>query len=293
MQEIKEAVFKAVSNLFNISTEDLTASVEDKTLESTDDLIDALRPIAKTFFNTKHDEYVNKGYRQASKKTERAFKKHFEGVNFDGKTQEELFEELKTLMDSKPTKDRKKVTLQEALQSEEVQSHFANLKQYESKYAQLENEFDSYKNLMSVKSTALNVLTQNGANFSSDANIRKRQEKAFLSELKQFKYDVDSEGKISILDNDGEKMFNKNTGNYWDFSDFVKQLSPVDFQEQKQDKKISKPNVQNWNGTQYGFSKENLKSVSFDDYNNALQSGDTEKAKFLYDQMIKNYENNV
>ena len=295
MNEIQDAVLTAVSELFNINSQDLAEALEQKEVENLSGLISELKPLTKNYLNTKHDEYLNKGYRQASKKTERLVKEIFNNIEFSGSTQDEIFSEIKqayTTAKETPSK-KSKITLQEALQSEEVKSYLDKLKGFESKYNELNTSFETYKNLNLVKSRALNILTSLGANFSSDQNIRQRQEKAFLNELKAHKFQQTEDGQILVLDSDGEKLFNKNAGDYWTFKDLVKTLSPVDFVESKPNNTLPKNNGVNGNiSNTYGYTKEQLKSVSFEDYNNALQSGDQEKAQYLYKQMLSNYAPN-
>ena len=292
MNEVQDAVLTAVSELFNINSKDLAEALEQKEVENLSGLISELKPLTKNYLNVKHDEYLNKGYRQASKKTERLVKEIFNNIEFSGSSQDEIFTEIKQAYTTakNDTTKKSKITLQDALQSDEVKSYLDKFKGFESKYNELNTSFETYKNLNLVKSRALNVLTSLGANFSSDQNIRQRQEKAFLNELKAHKFQQNEDGQILVLDSDGEKLFNKNAGDYWTFKDLVKTLSPVDFVESKPNNTLPKNNGVKGNiSNTYGLTNEQLKNVSFEDYNKALQSGDQEKAQYLYKQMLSNY----
>lgn len=288
-ENIKEVILQTVSKLTNLELEDLTAMVEGD-LTSTDDIFAAIKPAITTWKNSTREEQISKGYRQAAKKTERLIKEVFNDFEFEGKTQDDMFIELRDTIQSKDTSKSTKsnITLQQALQNEEIKSHIDSLKQYESKYQELEQEFSSYKNLQTVQSAAMQILSSNNAAFSSNPTIRQRQEKAFIQELKQHKFKKNDDGTIAVVDEDGQPLYNKSTADYYKFDDFIKSLSPVDFVEVKQDNKPYTPNNTSKVNNSLGMSQEQIKGLTLDDYYQAKNSGDIEKANAIYEQMKQN-----
>lgn len=288
---IKEAVLQTVAKITNIQLEDLTEMVGDD-LVSTDDIFDAIKPVVTRWKNDTRDEQINKGYRQASKKTERLMKEVFNDFEFEGKTQEDYFMQLRDEMSNKSTPTTKsKITLQQALQSDEIKAEFERFKQYENQYNSLQKEFEDYKNLQLVQSAAMNVLSSLGANFSSNPTIRERQEKAFIQELKNHKFKKLEDGKLAVVDEDGNPLYNKQTADYYQFDDFVRSLSPVDFVEKKQDNKVYTPSNSSKVSNPLGMTAEQIKGLTIDDYYAAKNSGDTERANAIYEQMKQNIAN--
>lgn len=288
---IKEAVLKTVATITNIDFQDLTEMVGDD-LASTEDIFNAIKPAVTRWKNDTREEQLNKGYRQAAKKTERLMKEVFTDFEFEGKTQEDYFMQLRDEMSAKGTPAAKsKITLQQALQSEEIKNEFERFKQFETQYNSLQKEFDEYKNLQLVQSAAMGVLSSLGANFSSNPTIRERQEKAFIQELKNHKFKKLEDGQLAVVDEDGNPLYNKQTADYYKFDDFVKGLSPVDFVQQKQDKQIHTPNSTAKVSNGLGLTTEQLKGLTIDDYYAAKNAGDTERANAIYEQMKQNIAN--
>lgn len=290
VNNIKEVILQTVSKITNIQLEDLTDLVEGD-LTSTDDIFDAIKPAVTSWKNEQREQHLNKGFRQASKKTERLLKEVFNDFDFEGKTQEDYFIELRSKFQEKSTTPSKsKITLNQALQSEEIKAEFERFKGFETKYNELQNEFESYKNLQTVQSAAMNVLQSLGANFSSDPTIRQRQERAFINELKQHKFRKLEDGKLAVVDDDGNPLYNKQTADYYKFDDFIRGLSPVDFVETKPDKKVYTPSSKA-NTNPLGMSNDQLKGLTIDDYYSAKNAGDTERANAIYEQMKHNIAN--
>ena len=91
---IKEAVLKTVATITNIDFQDLTEMVGDD-LASTEDIFNAIKPAVTRWKNDTREEQLNKGYRQAAKKTERLMKEVFTDFEFEDKTQEDYFIQLR------------------------------------------------------------------------------------------------------------------------------------------------------------------------------------------------------
>ena len=107
---------------------------------------------------------------------------------------------------------------------------------------------------------------------------------------------IKENGEITIIDDDGAPLFNKETAQNWAFSDYVKTLSPVDFLEptpKKENKNTFVPSEKGQNGNAHGFTKNQLSTLGYEDFKRALNSGDTEKANFIQEQMIINHESNI
>jgi len=290
---IKEVV-NITAELLGATPTDLLNKIGENEIETADQLTSFLKPYAVKRYNDLRDESLNKGFRQASKKVERLWSEVF-NEDITGKKLEDLFiEHREKYAKAKPT-TADNITLQKALQSNEVKTYIDGLKAAASEAEAIKNEFNSFKNLQSIKAEAMNVLSQNGANFSTNPQIKARQIAALESELKALKFTKEN-GEIVLIDDDGAPLFNKETAQNWAFSDYVKTLSPVDFvepQKTKENKNIFVPKEKGQSGNAHGFTPNQLKTLGYEDFKRALNSGDTEKANFIQEQMIINHEQNL
>jgi hypothetical protein len=289
-----QEVANIAAEILGATPEDLNNALSENEINNADELKSILKPYAVKRFNGLREEALNKGFRQASKKVERLWGEVF-NEDISGQKLEDLFINYRDkLRSKKPGEDQKQnITLQKALQSDEIKQYINGLKQQAAEAEQIRNDFKSFKNLQTIKAQALNVLNENGANFSQNPQIKARQMAALESELKRLNFKNEN-GEFTILDDDGQPLFNKETANYWNFNDYIKTLSPVDFlsAQTKENKKTFVPMDKGQNGNNYGFNESQLNGLNYDDFKAALNSGDTEKANFIQNQMIKNYENN-
>ena len=53
------------------------------------------------------------------------------------------------------------------------------------------------------------------------------------------------------------------------------------------------PNIKGDTGNAYGFTQSQIKTFTYEDFKQVLNEGDTEKAKFIQEQMLLNHEQNL
>jgi len=289
-------VINITANLLGAQPTDLIEKIGENDLTSADDVTSFLKPFAVKRYNDLRDESLNKGFRQASKRTEKLWGEVF-NEDITGQKIEDLFiNHRDKYTKDKPAAEKSNITLQKALQSNEVKNYIDGLKATANEAEKIKADFNAFKNLQAIKADALNVLSKNGANFSNNAQIKARQMAALESELKNLKFTRDQNGQIIIIDDDGAPLFNKETAQNWAFNDFIKTLSPVDFIEptpKKDNKNTFVPSDKGQNGNAHGFTKTQITALGYEDFKRALSSGDTEKANFIQEQMIINHESNI
>jgi len=287
-------VVSIAAALLGAQPSDLIDKIGETDLTNTEQLTSFLKPFAVKKFNDLRDEALNKGFRQASKRTEKLWGEVF-SEDISGQKLEDLFINHREKLSAQKS-DKSNITLQKALQSSEVKNYIEQLKKTASEADQIRADFDKYKTLQSIKAEALNVLSSSGANFSENKAIKARQMAALESELKNLKFNRNPNGEITLLDDTGEPLFNKDTAQNWNFSDYVKTLSPVDFSQppaKKQNKNTFVPNIKGDTGNAYGFTQSQIKTFTYEDFKQVLNEGDTEKAKFIQEQMLLNHEQNL
>lgn len=290
-----QEVISLTATLLGANPQDLIEKIEDNDLSTVDSISSFIKPFATKFKNELREESLNKGYRQAAKKTERLWQEVF-NQDITGKKLEDLFMEQKQLIsDKSQPKEKSKLTLQQALQSDEVRQHIEELKSKASKADEVENSFSAYKNLMQIKQDALDELTKRGAKFSSNPKVKALQMQALEQELSQIKFKRDSDGSIIILDEDGESpLYNKNEAANWNFGDYLQHNSPLDFGEpesKKQNKNTFTPDNKGGGSANFGLSQSQISKLTYDDYKRALDNGETQKADFIKGKMYENVEN--
>jgi hypothetical protein len=287
-----EEVINITANLLGAKPEELTEKVNDIDLSSVESLNSFLKPFYVKKFNDLREESLNKGYRQASKKTERLWGEIF-NQDISGKKLDDLFMETKEQLSNKSDKS-KNITIQQALNSQEVRQYIETLKSKAEQVEQVKNEFNSYKNLQQIKQDALNELTKRGAKFSENQKIKRLQLQALEEELSQIKFKRNNDGSIIILDEDGESpLYNKETASHWQFGDYVANLSPVDFvsEVKKENKTTFVPSQTGNSVNNFGYTKDQISKFTYDDFKRANKAGKNDEAKFIQEQMINNYEN--
>lgn len=293
---VKE-VINLTASLIGSQPEDLINLIEDNDLSNFDALSSFIKPFAVKRLNTLREESVNKGFRQASKKTERLWGEVFH-EDITGKKLEDLFMEHKNNLNTKsPKADKSKtITIQQALNSDEVRTYVENLQKKADQAEAIQGNFDAFKTLQAIKADALNELTTRGAQFSQNPKIKKLQLQALEDELSQIKFKRNNDGTIIVLDEDGESpLYNKETANHWNFGDYIQSLSPVDFVAEapkKDNKNTFVPSQKNGsNGNSFGYSKDQISKFTYEDFNRVNKEGKTDEAKFIQEQMITNFEN--
>ena len=287
-------VVSIAAALLGAQPADLIDKIGETDLTNTEQLTSFLKPFAVKKFNNLRDEALNKGFRQASKRMEKLWAEVF-NEDISGQKLEDLFINHREKLSAQKS-DKSNITLQKALQSSEVKNYIEQLKKTASEADQIRADFDKYKTLQSIKAEALNVLNSSGANFSENKAIKARQMAALEAELKNLKFNRNPNGEITLLDDTGEPLFNKETAQNWNFSDYVKTLSPVDFSQppaKKQNKNTFVPNIKGDTGNAYGFTQSQIKTFTYEDFKQVLNEGDTEKAKFIQEQMLLNHEQNL
>lgn len=287
-----EEVINITANLLGATPEELTEKVNDIDLSSVESLNSFLKPFYVKKFNDLREESLNKGYRQASKKTERLWGEIF-NQDISGKKLDDLFMETKEQLSTKNEKS-KNITIQQALNSQEVRQYIETLKSKAEQVEQVQNEFNLYKNLQHIKQDALNELTKRGAKFSENPKIKRLQLQALEEELSQIKFKRNNDGSIIILDEDGESpLYNKETASHWQFGDYVANLSPVDFvsEVKKENKTTFVPSQTGNSVNNFGYNKDQISKFTYDDFKRANKAGKNDEAKFIQEQMINNYEN--
>lgn len=288
-----QEVINLTASIIGTQPQDLIEKIEDNDLSTADSLGTFLKPFTTKFKNELREEALNKGFRQSAKRTEKLWAEVFQ-TDITGKKLEDLFMEQKQALSDKP-KDKSKITLQQALQSDEVRQHIEQLKGQADKYEDLNSSFDSYKRLQSIKQDALDELTNRGAVFSSNPKLKSLQMKALEDELSTLKFKRDANGSIIILDEDGESpLYNKDEASNWNFGDYLQTNSPLEFKQKEpqiKDKSTFVPDNKVGNNQSFGYSQKQLNALGFEDWERAHKGGDLQKAEFIQAQMIKNHEN--
>ena len=290
----QEAITLAAT-LLGANPQDLIDKIEDNDISTLDSLSSFVKPFATKSKNELREESLNKGYRQALKKTEKLWAEVF-NQDITGKKLEDLFMEQKQLTSNKNGKTEKsKLTLQQAIQSDEVREYIESLKADANKASHIQSEFDSYKNLQAIKQDALSELTSLGANFSPNPKVKALQMAALEQELSKRKFKRNEDGSIIPLDDDGESpLYNKEEAANYTFSDYLKAFSPLDFEKpesKKQNKNTFTPSNKGGSTNNFGFTQTQVTKLNHEDHKRALDAGEIQKAAFIKKKMYENLEN--
>jgi len=291
MQITKETFFKVVSFLTNdkVNEQELSDYLSED-LETGEELFEAIKDPLKAYKKYNQKELIGKGFRQASKKTESLMQEVFGDIEFEGKTQDDMFIELRDTIKQKPTtptKSTKSVTLQDALKSEEVRNYVQELKEKAEQTDAIQQQFDAFKNFTGLKDTAFNYLTAAGAKFDENPAIRELQYKAIQDKLSTVKTKKQGEEHY-ILDEDGDIVINEETAKPYSLKDFVLNNSPVKFGEDtppaKKDKKLYTPDDKGGTSN-FGFSKDH--KFTHQEFRAAIKEGDSQKAEFVKSKLAE------
>ena len=255
-------------------------------LESEDtNIFDSIKSELVTFNNDRNTELISKGYRQEAKKSEKLIKEIFTNVEFEATKKDEMLTELRDkhkVNSDASTKDSKKITLQAALKVPEIALHFEGLQTKAKEYDTLNGKFDAYKNLQSVKSHALDALPKIGAKFSTNDRLKKLQQQELENLLSTLPHKI-VDGKVIILDEDGDALNNPETSKPFEFQDYLKGNVALEFETPKESPKDNNPPVppKGAGGDNFGYTAEKLKSVTHEDYQAAKKAGKPQEAEFI------------
>ena len=233
-------------------------------------------------FKTVEDNTFGKAYKKAKKEAQDEVANHFE-VSNKGKLDDVL--SRIELPSGEDTASQKELTLSEVLATDNpVSRKIKELKKlktdWKQQYDDLKLEYANKEHFSKVESKAMQVLESLNPVYGGN---KERLMKFFKTELMQSKYKFDGDT-IQILDAEGNPMLSENGIDHMKFENHIRSLSPFEFSEQQQ--QVTKPNPITHPSTSttpnnFGYSKEQIKELSYNDYNKAKQSGDLAKAEFV------------
>lgn len=288
-------VVKMAAKLIGSQPQDLIEEIKENDLSTVESLSTFLKPfsVAKKNANkTALDENYNKGYRKGRKKSELEFIEVFQLEQTEGQTFDSLLMDGKQkLASKKDSKEDKVITASQAFNVKEVKAKLAAQDAEIQKLMGIQTEYSEYKSLQGIKGKAVGVLTEYGAAWSKDPSRRLMQEKAFEKALKSNPHRINSDGTITILDSDKETpLHNPLTGDNWDFKDWVKSKSPVDFIEKstKKDKETFTPGTEKVKSN-HDFSESQMKNFTAADFKREHDAGNFDKADFIKKKMYENH----
>ncbi len=280
-----QEVIQITASLLGSQPQDLIDKIEDNDLSTLDSLSSFLKPFAVSKLNTIRKESIDKGFRQASKRTEKLWGEVF-NEDITGKKLDDLFVEHRDKHTTSTTKDKSKITLQQALQSEQVRQAFEEHQAKAAKVDEVQAAFEAYKNLQAIKQDAIDELTKRGAIFSSNPKVKALQMQALENDLSTLKFKRNADNSITLLDEDGESpLYNTATAAHWVFGEYLQQNSPLDFQQSTPNKEEKNAYVPSNNGGTVDFGFNNDHTFTFEDYERAKKNGKTEKADYVMAKM--------
>ena len=291
----KETLLGVVSLLGDKNLMQDVQSIMDGEKEEDFNLLDAAKATIISFNNNKQKELIGKGIRKESVKTEKLLREIYPSIDFEGKVKEDMLIELRDVhgvaVQKNNSKDSKEVkTLQDALKLPFVKSHVEALQEKADKTEALQSEFDQYKNLQSVKGLAMEELNNLGGKFSSRKSLKEIQDRNLSEMLGSLPHKIE-EGKVIVLDADGDPLVNPSTSKPYIFGDYLKERAPLEFEEQTTPPSDKNPPKTNGNGSNdFGFNSDEIKSFGIDDYNKAKQQGEEQKAAFIADKIAEQAE---
>lgn len=292
MEMTKEMLFSIVELL---GSKDLKKDVETTIngLESEDtNIFDAIKSELITFNNNRNKEILGKGYRQEAKKTERLIKEIFTNIDFEATKKDEMLTELRDKHKvNTESKGSKKITLQDALKVPEIATHFEALQNKGKEFDNLQSQFDAYKNLQSVKGYAMDILPTIGAQFSTNDRLKKVQQAELEKLLSSLPHKI-IDGKVIVLDEDGDPLNNPDTSKAFEFQDYLKNNVALDFKALEEKPKDNNPPIPTKGGNtgDFGYTSERRKSLTHEDYRAAKAAGKPQEAEFIKNAINDNLE---
>ena len=290
MEMTKEMLFSIVELL---GSKDLKKDVETTIngLESEDtNIFDAIKSELITFNNNRNKEILGKGYRQEAKKTERLIKEIFTNIDFEATKKDEMLTELRDKHKvNTESKGSKKITLQDALKVPEIATHFEALQNKGKEFDNLQGRFDAYKNLQSVKGYAMDILPTIGAQFSTNDRLKRVQQAELEKLLGSLPHKI-IDGKVIVLDEDGDPLNNPDTSKAFEFEDYLKNNVALDFKAPEEKPKDNNPPIPTKGGSSdnFGYTSERRKSLTHEDYRAARAAGKPQEAEFIKNAINEN-----
>ena len=298
MEITKETLLEVVSFLTNdkLNSESLTDFLGDD-LQDGKALFAAIKPAIIDYKNEYRKEILGKGYRQASKKTERLIKEVFPDVEFESEKQEDMFIHLRDVQrtqqktDNSKAKTPKELSWEDALKFDSVRTRVQELQEKASKVDEVQSSYDSFKRYVGIKDLSLGYLNEAGAQLNPKSKIYNLQMQAIQKTLSQVQT-KDINGVHYILDEEGDIKINPDTAKQMTLKEYVINNSPVDFAEQpakREDKKIHTPSKKgNGNANPYNYAKDH--SFTAKEHAEALKEGNPQKAEYIKQQLYKQAE---
>lgn len=290
LQEVLNITSKMLAS--NVTAQDLISQIQEKELTELEDITSFLKSTATEERKNLLDAEFGKGRKKASRKTERLLQEFFPTIDFDGLEQEDIFQRI---IDSQKLKkvSSKDISYEQAINVPEIAQTIQKLKAQASETEQIRQQFDTYKKTASFLEYALPQLEQMGAVFSDNPQRRQRQIELLKQEAKNLNFKQSDSGDLIFLDEEGNILMNKQEARAWDSKEYLKHISPVDFRDinSKPDKQTYTPNKKGNNSPTFGFSPEQMKNFTYEDYKQAKQV-DPAAADFVLRTMEQNHINN-
>lgn len=281
-----EEAISLVEKITGTRLGDLAAQAKETDLSSLETLESFLKPAVTKIFKENADTSFKTGQRKGFKEYETKFKEVFD-EDITNETALEVFKAKHELLSTK--KDKTKLTLQEAMQYDEIKNHIASLAEKAKKSEQIQKDFDTFKRVSELKNTALDVIIKAGGKLSDNPKLKKMQ----LQDLEETLGGISFSEKGEVLDLDGNVLIDTQTGRPYAMTDYLKEKTSFDFTAQttptaKNDKEPPK-NENGGNGvTNFGFTDTQIKAFTPQDRANAIKEGNQQKADFIYKKMVEN-----
>lgn len=274
-----------VEKLTGANLKDLVDNAKESDLSSLESLESLIKPAITKVFRENSENSFKTGHRKGMKEFETKFKEVFdEDITSD--TALEVFKAKHELLNAQ--KDKKKITLQEAMQHDEIKNHIAALADKAKQAEKIQKEFDTYKKVSHLKSTALDAIIKAGGKLSDNPKIKEMQ----LKDLEDTLSNISFSEKGEVLDQDGNILIDTQTGRNYTMTDYLKEKTAFDFSvtttTQKVDKNIPNPTDNAGGGNTFGFTDAQIKAFTAQDKIKALNEGNQEKANFIYKKIVEN-----
>ena len=285
-KEQMEEAFAFVTRITGVNKKDLVSATKENEYTSFKDLLKAIEPTVRTHNEEKHEELKGKYTRQAHTKTERLLKDSLSGFKFTTSKQKDMFAELGAHLETiGQSQEEKPITLTQALQVEGMDEY---IKTKQESY--VDDHMTKFEQKQKVRDYAVAKLKELNANLSADPKRSQRQIDIVAKYIED-NHNIDFTGDSPIvLDKNGEKIMNSGKTAFIGFEDVIKQASPVDFLDGTHDLNTP-PNPKGESGldnNNFGFTSNELKVISIDEFEQARRENNPEKADFILKQMELN-----
>lgn len=291
LQEVLSVFSKTLAKT---TAEELTEMVTEKGLSTLDEIGNF---VSKEVLKQKKDygtSEFGKAKNKALTSTERLIRDSFPSIDFEGlEGQEQYFEKIANHTKVLSDKSNKDISYEKAMQVPEIASKFKELKAKASQVEELQASKAKVQKNYELLNWALPILEEKGAQFSKNAQKRKKQINALLSEIDANNWKPDGKGGFVPVNEDGEILSNPDSLEAWDQVDYLKTLTIVDFAEPTNDDPSNNrggyvPDKDKNKGlANFGYTKEQISGFTSDDLNNARREKQPEKAQFILNSMIE------